>query len=310
MVDHLTTDHSDGTCSPAGAVRILSADGIAGEVVIEPSDLPKIRGAAGLSGISAVPQMSREEHLEAMRSGHMGSFHSWELVTAVDGPGTRATFFLSGCPLRCLYCHNPDTFKMREGTPVMADDLLERINRYRTIFNATGGGVTLSGGEALMQAAFVERIFVGCHERNIHTCLDTSGFLGAHASDTLLDNTDLVLLDIKAGDPHIYQRLTSRPLEPTITFGHRLAQASIPVWVRFVHVPSLTDDKDNISKIIDIISPWDNIERVEVLPFHKMGEDKWKKLGYAYELSDIPAPSKDEVEASRDLFREAGYEVY
>ncbi len=148
--------------------------------------------------------------------------HSWELVTAVDGPGTRMTTFLAGCPLRCLYCHNPDTMAASRGVPVRAEDLLARIRRYRGVFRATGGGITLSGGEVLQQPAFAARILRGAKEMGIHTALDTSGFLGRNATDELLADVDLVLLDVKAGDEATYHRVTGRRLQPTLDFGRRL----------------------------------------------------------------------------------------
>jgi pyruvate formate lyase activating enzyme len=163
------------------------------------------RAGAGLDGL-AVSDVDRHERLTAMREGRLGSVHSWELVTAVDGPGTRLTTFLSGCPLQCLYCHNPDTLAMKDGQPVTSDELLTRIARYTAVFQATGGGITLSGGEVLMQPAFAARILRGAKELGIHTAIDTSGYLGAAASDAMLDDVDLVLLDVKSGDPETYRR--------------------------------------------------------------------------------------------------------
>src|SRR5690606_20456770 len=146
-----------------------------------------------------ISEAERTERFAQMRAGELGSLHSWELVTAVDGPGTRLTVFLAGCPLRCLYCHNPDTMEMRRGEPVAATELLARIKRYTSIFEVTGGGITISGGEPLMQPAFVARILRGAKELGIHTAIDTSGYLGAHMTDAMLDDIDLVLLDVKSG---------------------------------------------------------------------------------------------------------------
>src|SRR6478752_6666648 len=184
------------------------------------------RGGAGVDGLT-VAEFARSDRLAAMRAGELGSVHSWELVTAVDGPGTRLTVFLSGCPLRCLYCHNPDTLAMKDGKPVEADELLARVRRYLPVFTATGGGLTLSGGEVLMQPAFAARLLRGAKEMGAHTTLDTSGYLGANATDAMLDDTDLVLLDVKAGDPDAYRRVTGRELEPTLEFGRRVAQHGV-----------------------------------------------------------------------------------
>ena len=154
-----------------------------------------------------------------------GSVHSWELVTAVDGPGTRLTVFLAGCPLQCLYCHNPDTMQMRRGTDVTADEILARVARYRTVFAATGGGLTISGGEPLMQPAFVARLLRGAKAMGVHTTVDTSGFLGSQCTDAMLADIDLVLLDIKSGLPDTYRRVTGRALQPTLDFGRRLRES-------------------------------------------------------------------------------------
>lgn len=267
------------------------------------------RAGAGLDGLQQ-ETVDHHDRLTAMREGRLGSVHSWELVTAVDGPGTRLTTFLSGCPLRCLYCHNPDTMAMKDGAPVTSDELLSRIARYRAVFRATGGGITLSGGEVLMQPAFAARILRGAKELGIHTALDTSGYLGRSATDEMLADTDLVLLDVKSGDPDTYRRVTGRELEPTLRFGRRLAEmADGPeIWIRYVLVPGLTDDAAAIDRVaqyaasLNAIRPG-AVSRVEVLPFHQMGRDKWDALGLAYELGDTPAPSAELVERVRAQFR-------
>jgi pyruvate formate lyase activating enzyme len=252
----------------------------------------------------------RHAELAALRSGTVASVHSWELVTAVDGPGTRMTLFLSGCALRCQYCHNPDTWEMRDGRITTYDEILERIRRYRKIFTATGGGVTISGGEPLMQPAFVERLFTACRELGVHTALDTSGFLGGRASDALLDATSLVLLDVKSGLPETYQEVTGRALAPTITFGDRLAARGNPVWVRFVLVPGLTDAVANVDAVAEIVSRWPNVERVEVLPFHQMGESKWDRLGLHYELHGVTPPDAALQDRVRGQFEARGLLVF
>jgi len=252
----------------------------------------------------------RHRELEALRSGAVASIHSWELVTAVDGPGTRLTVFLSGCPLRCQYCHNPDTLQMRDGTVTTFEEVMARIRRYQTVFRATGGGVTLSGGEPLMQPAFVTRVFEECHALGIPTALDTSGFLGRRASDRLLDTTDLVLLDVKSGLAETYELVTTRPLAPTVAFGDRLAERGIPAWIRFVLVPGLTDAEENVEAAADIVARWPNVQRVEVLPFHQMGEEKWERLGRPYTLHGVPAPDTALQERVRGQFRARGLEVH
>lgn len=271
---------------------------------------------APLGGLE-VADVSRHERLTAMREGRLGSVHSWELVTAVDGPGTRLTTFLSGCPLQCLYCHNPDTLAMKDGHPVTSDELLARIARYRGVFRATGGGITLSGGEVLMQPAFAARILRGAKELGIHTAIDTSGFLGAAATDAMLEDVDLVLLDVKSGDPDTYRRVTGRDLEPTLAFGRRLAEMphGPEVWIRFVLVPGLTDDIDNVERVAEYAASLNEVmpgtvTRVEVLPFHQMGRDKWAALGRVYQLGHTQPPTPALTERVRDQFRAHGLTTY
>ncbi len=256
-----------------------------------------------LGGIPIADHLSRSELLLRQRAGEVGSVHSWELVTAVDGPGTRMTTFLAGCPLRCLYCHNPDTMAQRNGVPVFADDLLARIRRYRGVFKATKGGVTLSGGEVLMQPAFAGRILRGAKGLGIHTALDTSGYLGANADDALLADVDLVLLDVKAGDEATHQRVTGRRLAPTREFGRRLSVLGIETWIRYVLVPGLTDGSAGVESVARYAASLPSVTRVEVLPFHQMGRDKWAELGLAYELEGTKPPNAALVESTRAIFR-------
>ncbi|MFD6138747.1 pyruvate formate-lyase-activating protein [Promicromonospora sp. NPDC060271] len=263
----------------------------------------------------------RSQRLAGVRSGELGSVHSWELVTAVDGPGTRLTVFLAGCPLRCLYCHNPDMLEMKDGEPVTAEQILARVRRYLPVFRATGGGLTLSGGEVLMQPAFAARLLRGAKELGVHTALDTSGFLGANVTDRMLADTDLVLLDVKSGDPDTYRRVTGGELAPTLAFGRRLARAGLAgahapeVWARFVLVPDLTDDADNVERVAAYVAELNEIRpgtvtRVEVLPFHQMGRYKWAALGRTYELEATQPPSAELTERVRNQFRAHGLRTY
>lgn len=263
----------------------------------------------------------RQARLAGIRSGELGSVHSWELVTAVDGPGTRLTVFLAGCPLRCLYCHNPDMLRMQDGELVSAEQILARVRRYLPVFRATGGGLTLSGGEVLMQPAFAARLLRGAKELGVHTALDTSGFLGANLSDRMLADTDLVLLDVKSGDPDTYRRVTGRRLAPTLAFGRRLAEAGLAggrapeIWIRFVLVPDLTDDVENVERVAAYVAELNEIRpgtvsRVEVLPFHQMGRHKWAALGRTYTLETTRPPSAELTERVRDQFRAYNLETY
>ncbi|WP_054952440.1 pyruvate formate-lyase-activating protein [Flaviflexus massiliensis] len=282
-------------------------DGVTGLAAPEALDIEVPRTAgSGIDGLTPAPELSRSEHFQAVREGRLGSVHSWELVTAVDGPGNRMTLFLAGCPLRCLYCHNPDTLKMKDGEPVMVDDIMKRVLRYRRIFQASGGGLTISGGEPMMQPAFLKSILREAKKHDIHTAIDTSGNLGHYFRDEDLDDLDLVLLDVKSGIPETYRELTGRELQPTIDFGDRLAKANKNVWIRFVVVPGWTDAPENIDAVAKIITRWPNVERLEVLPFHQMGRDKWETLGLNYQLDGVEPPGNESVDAIRQRFRDLG----
>ena len=288
------------------------ADGVTGVVTLSPEEGERVRGAAaGLGNDVQFDDITRPELMEARRTGDIALVHSWELVTAVDGPGTRMTMFMSGCPLRCQYCLNPDTWEMKTGTLERVEDVVKRIKRYKPIFNASGGGLTISGGEPLFQLSFTRRVLKEVHDAGIHTTIDTAGYLGARLRDEDLDNIDLVLLDVKSGDEETYRKVTQRELQPTLDFGDRLNKIGKPVWIRFVVVPDLTDSPENVENVANIVARWkSNVERVEVLPFHNMGKDKWDSLGMNYQLADTKPPKPEDVEKIRDVFRSKGLEVY
>ena len=270
----------------------------------------------GAPTIGHVPDPLRDARLQAQHVGSVGSVHSWELVTAVDGPGTRLTIFLSGCPLRCQYCQNPDTWQMRDGMPTTIQEIRRRIDRYAAALRAAHGGVTLTGGEPLMQANFAARIFRYCKKIGLHTALDTSGFLGSRATDEMLDDTDLVLLDVKSGLRDTYRTVTSRSLTPTLEFGRRLAGRGNLIWLRYVLVPDLTDSVDNVDAVADyvqslqVLGPRPVVERVEILPFHQMGKSKWHELGLPYPLEGTPPPTEELVQRVRDQFQARGLTVF
>ncbi|MGW2402341.1 pyruvate formate-lyase-activating protein [Kitasatospora sp. NPDC001664] len=236
-----------------------------------------------------------------------GSVHSWDLSTGVDGPGTRFVTFLAGCPLTCLYCHNPDTMKMRNGKRTTADAVVAEAAKYTTFIRASGGGATISGGEPLLQPAFAGELFHRYkHELGLHTALDTSGFLGTRATDKLLADVDLVLLDIKSWDRELYRKVTGRPLEPTLDFARRLADLGKEVWVRFVLVPGLTDPADNVEGVAGFAASLGNVTRVDVLPFHKLGAAKYEALGQDFALAGTPSPTPEQVAAARGVFTRHG----
>ncbi|MGZ9934842.1 pyruvate formate-lyase-activating protein [Streptomyces sp. NC-S4] len=239
-----------------------------------------------------------------------GRIHSWDLSTGVDGPGTRFVLFLSGCQLRCLYCANPDTWHMRDGQPVTVDEVVGRIERYRQFTNLAGGGVTLTGGEPLLQSAFTAEVFRRCKELGLHTALDTSGALGTRADDALLADTDLVLLDIKSFDAGVYRRLTGGHLAPTLNFATRLNRLGVPTWIRYVLVPGWTDDPAAIDGLGRFLAELDNVDRVDVLPFHQLGTHKYDSLGIPFPLRDNPVPDAALVERVRDQFRAHGLRAH
>ena len=235
-----------------------------------------------------------------------GWVHSYETGSTVDGPGIRITLFMSGCLLRCQYCHNPDTWHLKDGTRVELAQAIRRLAEFAPMLRAMEGGLTISGGEPLVQIGFTRGMLAAAKRMGLHTAIETSGFLGARADDDYLANLDMVILDIKSGDPETYLRLTGKELDPTLRFAERLNAMDKRVWVRFVLAPGVTDAPDNIEKVACFVAPMKNVEWVEVLPFHQMGAFKWKALGIDYKLADTPSPTPQQVEAAIEIFRKAG----
>ncbi|MCS6814192.1 MAG: pyruvate formate-lyase-activating protein [Cyanobacteria bacterium] len=233
-----------------------------------------------------------------------GRIHSLESCGTVDGPGLRFVVFTQGCPLRCLYCHNPDCRNYHEGREVTVEEIMAEIRKYRSFLRH--GGVTISGGEPLMQPTFVAEILRQCQAMGLHTALDTSGYVVLEAAKPVVAHTDLVLLDIKSYDPDRYRQVTSVSLEPTLTFARYLADIHKPTWIRFVLVPGLTDPESNVTGLADFVATLPNVERVEVLPFHKMGEYKWEQLGLPYTLHDTQPPTPEQVAAVKQIFADRG----
>jgi pyruvate formate lyase activating enzyme len=239
-----------------------------------------------------------------------GYVHSWEVGSTVDGPGLRFVGFLTGCPLRCLYCHNPDTWHKYNGHPVSVSRAMRQIGNYVQVLKISNGGITLSGGEPQLQQEFVTRIFRHCKQLGLHTCLDTSGRLGDRFTDEKLMDIDLHLLDIKSGDPDTFKKVTNQPLQPTLDFARRLATLKRLMWIRFVLVPGFTDDHDNVERVADFCAGLESVERVEILRFHQMGHDKWRKLGLEYALVNVAPPGVELTERVRSQFRSHGLTVY
>ena len=240
----------------------------------------------------------------------VGYVHSYEVGSTVDGPGLRFVAFLTGCLLRCQYCHNPDTWHKRNGHPVKLSKAMATIGKFAKVIKLAKGGITLSGGEPMVQRPFMTRIFRRCKELGLHTCLDTSGRMGEKMTDRDIMDIDLHLLDIKSGDPEIYRTVTHQPLQPTLDYANRLSALGRPMWIRYVLVPGLTDGFDNVEKVADICAGLKTIERVEILRFHQLGSDKWTKLGLEYPLEKCEAPSAELTERVRGQFRSRGLTVY
>lgn len=247
--------------------------------------------------------------ISEMRSHITGKIHSIETGGTVDGPGIRYVIFTQGCPLRCLYCHNPDCRHPHDGKQVTVDELIEDIVKYRSYMEFSGGGVTISGGEPLMQPEFVREIGRRCRELGIHVALDTSGYVNLTTAKSVLDYVDLVLLDIKSFNPETYFKVTSVSLQPTLDFASYLNQIHKPTWIRFVLVPQLTNAPENIKGLAKFVAGLNNVVRLEIIPFHKMGEYKWEQLGYDYSLKDTPLPTEEEIEAAKNSFQEFGLVV-
>jgi pyruvate formate lyase activating enzyme len=238
--------------------------------------------------------------------GAFGYAHSYETASRYDRPGLRVVLFVSGCLLRCSYCHNPDTWHLKDGTYISAQQVLDRLRGFANALRSLEGGLTISGGEPMVQRAFTKRILIGAKRMGLHTAIETSGYLGPRMDDGYLDAIDLVLLDIKSSDPETYRRVTGRDLDPTLRFAERLAAIGKPTGVGFTLVPGLTDDPANVEGVARFVAPMKNVEWVEVQPFHQLGAFKWKAMQLPYKLADTSRPSPELVLTTIERFRSAG----
>ncbi|SOB91617.1 pyruvate formate lyase activating enzyme [Rhodobacter sp. JA431] len=236
-----------------------------------------------------------------------GFLHSLESGAAVDGPGMRFVFFLSGCQFRCLYCHNPDTWKLHNGRRVSVDDLLGEVGHLAR-FLKFAGGVTFSGGEPMMQAEFVNATARAIKEKyGLHIALDTQGHLHDRVADDWFDPIDLVMLDIKHIDPARHQALTAQALQPTLDCAERMVRLGKQMRIRYVLVPGWTDAADEVARMADYVAGLGpSVEMVEVLPFHQLGQSKWAQLGMTYHLENTPTPTPGAADAAREIFRARG----
>jgi pyruvate formate lyase activating enzyme len=256
--------------------------------------------------IGLSPDAPDENDFHDGGKGAFGYVHSYESASRYDGPGLRVVLFVSGCLLRCSYCHNPDTWHLKDGTYVSAQQVIDRLANFAPALHALDGGLTISGGEVMVQLAFTGRILAGAKQLGLHTAIETSGNLGDRADDRYLSNLDLVLLDIKSSDPETYRKVTGRELAPTLRFAERLSDMRKPVWVRFTLVPGLTDDPANVEGIAKFVAKLKNVEWVEVQPFHQLGAFKWKAMKLEYKHLNTPAATPALISRVLEQFREAG----
>jgi pyruvate formate lyase activating enzyme len=236
---------------------------------------------------------------------NIGYVHSVETFGTLDGPGIRYVIFLQGCPLRCKFCHNPDTWRIGSGIKRTADELADDIRNYLPYYKSSGGGVTVSGGEPLLQAEFLLTLFKKLKKAAIHTAVDTSGFTEVEKVKEMLTYTDLVLLSVKHPDPEKHPDICGRSSERPRAFARYLTKINKPVWIRYVIIPGLTDEVESLNKLTEWIEPMENVARLELLPYHSMGMYKWEKLGLSYSLTDVPSPAPEQMELLRKRFSRA-----
>ena len=278
----------------------MALDSVATEVPLEGDSPFELRVDLGR-------HIAEEDRRAAIASGDLGFLHSFTTGSAVDGPGIRLVAWTTLCSFGCRFCHNPDTWTLSNGMPVTIGRATEELRKYAAGLKVMGGGFTLSGGEPLMQARFAAKLFAAARELGIHTAIETNGFYGGRLSDAELGDINLIMLDMKAFTPEQHGRVTAvtdntRVLE----FCRRLAKLNHPMWFRYVLVPGLTDDDDEMKRIAKFAKSLCVVERVEILPFHQMGRYKWQRLGLNYSLSETEPPSQEAIASAVDIFRSEG----
>lgn len=231
------------------------------------------------------------------------NIHSIETSGFFDGPGIRTVIFFQGCPLRCIYCHNPDTWEFGKGEEYTVSQLMEKILKYKNYYKASGGGVTFSGGEPIMQGDFLIEILQKCKEEGINTAVDTSGILLSNTEklEKIIELSDQIILDIKGSDSENYRKTTGRERYDLPEFIRILNKYNKKVWARYVLISGLNDQLDDIEKIKNILLSIDNLVKFEVLPFHQMGSYKYKELGLGYQLEDYPETTSQAAKEFQNL---------
>ena len=239
-----------------------------------------------------------------------GRIHSFETFGTVDGPGIRFVVFMQGCNFRCKFCHNPDTWFKDGGKEYTAEEVFESILKYKTYYDSSKGGLTISGGEPLLQIQYVTELFKLAKQNNIHTAIDTAGDTDMQGEesinnlDELLKYTDLVLLDIKEIDENRHIELTGKSNKNTLMFAEYLNKKNIPVIIRYVYIPGVNDSQDTLNGLKELKNKLNNIQEIDVLGYHKMGEYKWKELGIKNEFEQIEPPTGEEVEKTKRYLNE------
>lgn len=257
-----------------------------------------ITGTKISSGCSVQSDCAGKEQEKAV-----GNIHSIESFGTVDGPGIRLVVFFQGCPMRCLYCHNPDSWEPGIGTKMTAEEILALYEKNKSFYRK--GGITATGGEPLLQLEFLTELFEKAKKRGIHTCLDTSGILywdcRQESYRRLFANVDLVLLDLKHSDPEEHEKLTRQKQEPVLQFARALERAGIPMIVRHVLVPGITDGEDHLRRLGQMLASFRNLKGLDVLPYHTMGLKKYESLGMKYPLEGVPPMEKEQARKARQL---------
>lgn len=243
------------------------------------------------------------EELEKKQEGLIGQVHSVESFGSLDGPGIRYVLFLQGCALRCQYCHNPDTWE-RTGKAMSTSQVLADIKKYKNFI--ASGGVTLSGGEPLLQPDFCEEILDGCRKMNLHTAVDTAGSVPLEISQPVIDRVDMLLLDIKALDSGLHRRLTGVDNRNTLETLEYCEHNDKPIWIRHVLVPGITLEEERLERLADFLLNFSCVKKVELLPFHQMGAYKWKYLQLEYPLEHVPEATTDQLRQAKDIFKNKG----
>jgi pyruvate formate lyase activating enzyme len=245
----------------------------------------------------------------ALKTGDLGFLHSFTTGSAVDGPGIRLVAWTTACMFRCQYCHNPDTWTLKNGIPVPLKKAVEEVQKYANGLKAMKGGFTLSGGEPLMQDRFAARLLAAVKGMGVHTAIETNGYYADRLSDQEIANIDLVILDMKAFTPEQHRRVTGLLNNEVLEFARRLAALKRPMWLRYVLVPGLTDIREEMEALASFGASIGVVDRVEILPFHQLGEYKWHRLGLTYELEATKPPTAEEVAKAVAIFQAAGLQA-